>query len=190
MKRLIAALLLLSATLPLSAQSLAPGDREISFWAGGGHSVSGGRSDVGVFNAGLRYGWVLTGPAGPGFLRGTFEYAVDAIPLYVIFQNGATYGASFDPLGLKWNFANAHRVAPFIELAGGVLFSNHDVPRFTNDVNFTSQAAFGVHLGERKWRPTLQVRFVHISNAGLATPNPGVNTVQFQLGLAHFTHSK
>jgi hypothetical protein len=28
---------------------------------------------------------------------------------------------------------------------------------------------------------------MHISNAGLATPNPGINTVQFRIGFGRFT---
>jgi hypothetical protein len=178
-----------SAPASKSSDSVAPltaGDREISLWIAGGHSVSGGRGDTGVFNAGGRYGWVLTELHGRGPFRGSFEYAVDAIPLYLIFQNTTVYGASFDPLGLKWNFAGTRSVRPFFELTGGVLFTREDVPRFTNDVNFTSQAAFGAHLGTGRWRPTLQLRYVHISNAGLANLNPGVNTVQVQIGLAHF----
>jgi len=170
-----------------SPGALSAGDREISFWIGGGHSVSGGRGDIGAFNAGARYGWVLTELHGHGPFRGSFEYAVDAIPLYLIFQDPTVYGVSLDPVALKWNFSGTRTVRPFLELAGGVLFTRDEVPRFTNNVNFTSQAAFGAHLGTGRWRPTVQVRYVHISNAGLANLNPGINTVQFQLGLAHFT---
>ena len=58
--------------------------------------VSGGRGDTGAFNAGLRYGWILTGPPLHGFLRGRFEYAVDAVPVFFAFQPANTaYGAGF-----------------------------------------------------------------------------------------------
>ena len=41
----------------------------------------------------------------PGFLRGRFEYAVDAVPVFFVFQPANTaFGVGFDPLGLKWNF--------------------------------------------------------------------------------------
>jgi hypothetical protein len=40
-------------------------------------------------------------------------------------------------------------------------------------------------LGERK-NISLELRYMHISNAGLATPNPGVNTVQVRLGIGKF----
>jgi lipid A 3-O-deacylase PagL len=29
---------------------------------------------------------------------------------------------------------------------------------------------------------------MHISNAGLSTPNPGINTVQLRLGIGRFRH--
>jgi len=163
------------------------GSREVQIWAGGGHSVSGGRGDTGIFNAGLRYGWVLTGPHLPSFLRGRFEYAVDAIPLFLVFQPANTaYGVGFDPLGLKWNFQHHGRISPYLELTGGVLFTNHDVPTGTNTVNFMDQAALGMHILRAKHNVSVEVRYLHISNAGLATPNPGVNSVQLRLGLGKF----
>src|ERR1700678_2410084 len=72
---------------------------EVQAWAGGGHSVPGGTSRTGMFDVGLRYGWVITGQHLPGILRGRFEYAVDAEPAYLIFQPANTsYGVGFNPL--------------------------------------------------------------------------------------------
>jgi lipid A 3-O-deacylase len=179
---------LLTASTLLGAQA-APekGANEVQVWAGGGHSVAGGRGNTGVFNAGLRYGWVLTDQHLPGFLRGRFEYAVDAVPVFLAFQPGNTaYGAGFDPLGLKWNFKRHGRISPFLELTGGVLLTNHDVPNGTNTVNFMDQAALGMHILGASRNVSLELRYMHISNAGLATPNPGVNTVQVRLGVGKF----
>src|SRR3954468_8694613 len=123
------------------------GFHEVQIWGGGGHSVSGGRGKTGLLNAGLRYGWVLTNPHLPGFLRGRFEYAVDAVPLFLVLQPANTsYGLGFDPLGLKWNFERHRHFSPYLELTGGTLFTNRNVPTGTNNVNFTDQAAFGVHI--------------------------------------------
>lgn len=163
------------------------GSREVQVWAGGGHSVSGGRGNTGVFNAGLRYGWVLTGPHLPGFLRGRFEYAVDAVPVFLALQpTNTAYGVGFDPLGLKWNFQRRGRISPYLELTGGVLFTSHDVPTGTNIVNFMDQAALGMHILGAKHNVSFELRYMHISNAGLATPNPGVNTVQVRVGVGRF----
>ncbi len=192
MKTVLAAILLLLCTSVAFAQARPEdGGHELEFWAGGGHSVPGGRSQTGVFNAGGRYGWILTRPHGPGFLKGRFEYAVDAVPVFLVFQPGNTaYGAGVNPLNLKWLFATRGDVAPYFELSGGTLFTSHEVPPGTSTVNFTSGATLGMHfLGEeRNW--SLEVRYMHISNAGLTNPNPGVNTVQVRVGIGKFFGSK
>jgi lipid A 3-O-deacylase len=190
------ALLLISALLIASCQSLAQtgpeqGGHEIQIWAGGGHSVSGGRGNTGAFNAGLRYGWILTDLHLPGFLRGRFEYAVDAVPVFMVFQPANTaYGVGFDPLGLKWNFQRHGRFSPYLELTGGVVFTDHNVPTGTNTVNFMDQAALGTHILGARRNVSLELRYMHISNAGLATPNPGINTVQVRLGVGKFFGAK
>src|SRR5579864_620542 len=183
---LITALLVGSSVCP--AQT-APekGGHEVQVWAGGGHSVSGGRGNIGAFNAVFRYGWMLTGPHLQGFIRGRFEYAVDAVPLFLVFQpTNTAYGVGFDPLGLKWNFERHGRISPYLELTGGTVFTNHNVPPETNTVNFMDQAALGMHILGAKHDVSLELRYMHISNAGLATPNPGVNTVQVRLGIGKF----
>ena len=187
MRVLLVLVLLAVATLVEAQAGPEMGGREVEIWAGGGHTVSGGRGNTGVFNAGLRYGWILTGPHLPGFLRGRFEYAVDAVPVFLACQpTNTAYGAGFDPLGLKWNFQRHGRISPYAELTGGVLFTNHDVPMGTNTVNFMPQAAFGIHMLGAKHNVSLELRYMHISNAGLATPNPGINTVQVRLGIGRF----
>ena len=167
------------------------GGHEVQLWTGGGYTVPGGTKNTGVWNAGLRYGWILTRPHGPGFLKGRFEYAVDAIPVFLVFQPANTsYGAGFNPIDLKWNFATRSSVVPYLEIDGGTLFTNHTVPTGTNAVNFMSSAVFGMHfLGPRHtW--SVEARYMHISNAGLATPNPGINTFQVRLGIGRFLPKK
>ena len=178
---------LLFTTNGLAQSGLEQGATEIQVWTSGGHSVAGGRGNTGMWNAGLRYGWVLTKPLGPGFLKGRFEYALDAVPAYLIFQpTNTAYGAGLNPVNLKWNFATRGHLAPYLELSGGTLFTTHEVPPGTSKVNFTSAAAFGAHwLGERH-ALTLEARYLHISNAGLSAPNPGVNTVEIRLGVGRF----
>jgi hypothetical protein len=187
MRFFLALLLLAASTIAAGQAGPEKGGNEVQIWAGGGHSVSGGRGDTGIFNAGLRYGWILTDAHLPGFLRGRFEFALDAVPVFLAFQPSNTaYGVAFDPLGLKWNFQHHGRISPYLELTGGVLFTNHDVPAGTNTVNFMDQAALGMHILGAKHNISLEVRYLHISNAGLATPNPGINTVQVRLGVGRF----
>ncbi|MGA8538047.1 MAG: acyloxyacyl hydrolase [Terriglobales bacterium] len=179
------------AALPTLAQDRPEeGGHELQVWTGGGHSVPGGTKDTSAWNAGVRYGWILTAPHGPSFLKGRFELALDAVPAFVIFQPANTaYGAGVNPVGLKWIFATRGHVAPFIELNGGVLFTTHEVPPGTSTINFTPGAALGMYFfGEHAW--SVDVRYLHISNAGLTVPNPGVNTVQVRLGFGKFFGKK
>jgi lipid A 3-O-deacylase len=159
---------------------------DLGIWAAGGFSVPGGTKDTHMVDAGVRFGKVLTSDHGPGFLRGNFEWSADAIPVYYIWQPAPpqnTYAAGFNPVNLKWNFTHSATAVPYLEFGGGVLFSNHQVPAGTNDINFLTHVALGFHLFQRpKQALTLSTRYEHISNAGLATPNPGINTVQFSVG--------
>jgi hypothetical protein len=162
---------------------------EIELWTTGGHGTNGIAQHTGVWTAGLRYGWVITAPHGPGFLRGRFEYAVDAAPVFVLFQPSNTaYGAAINPFALLWDFDTHGRVVPYIELGGGVLFTNTQVPAGTSRINFTSAGAVGLHFLSGKVNWTADVRFMHISNSGLQPLNPGLNTVQLRLGVGWFTH--
>jgi hypothetical protein len=181
------AILLIGSTICAAQSGPEQDGHEVQIWVGGGHSVPGGTSNTGAFNIGLRYGWVITGLHLPGLLRGRFEYAVDAVPVFLAFQPSNTaYGAGFDPLGLKWNFQRHGRLSPYLELTGGVLFTNHNVPEYTNTVNFMDQAALGTHILGAKYNVSIELRYMHISNAGLGNLNPGVNTVQVRLGVGRF----
>jgi hypothetical protein len=182
--------LLPTHTIAVAQDRPEEGGHELQVWTGGGRSVPGGTKDTSVWNAGVRYGWILTAPHGPGFLNGRFEYTVDAVPAFVVFQpRNTVYGAGVNPLGLKWIFATRSSVEPYLELNGGTLFTSHEVPTGTSTINFTSSAAFGLHvLREHAW--TVEVRYTHISNAGLTTPNPGINTVQVRVGFGKFFGKK
>jgi len=167
------------------------GGHELQIWTGGGHGTNGSQSSDGVWNVGLRYGLILTAPHGPGFLRGRLEYAVEAVPLFVVFQKTNTaYGAGLNPFAFKWALDTHGSVVPYLELGGGTLFTNTKVPEGTSHVNFTTSGALGLHFLRSKYNISTEVRFMHISNAGLATPNPGINTVQLRIGFGRFSQKE
>jgi lipid A 3-O-deacylase len=180
---------MLSLAPSATAQSgPASGGHELQIWTGGGHGINGSTSDTGIWNVGLRYGWILTNAVGPGPLRGRFEYAVDVVPVFLVVQSPkTTYGFGLNPFALKWNFDTHHNLAPYVDIGGGTLFTNNQVPPGTSRVNFTTSGALGVHFLRRKYNWSAEVRFMHISNAGLSTPNPGINTIQFRIGFGRFT---
>lgn len=174
--------------------------------------------------AGVHAGKVLTDDYLPGPLHGNFEYAVEVFPFWQSytpkFQRanctavansanlscspaytvGGTYsGLSITPIILRWNFTGTRRISPWIQGAGGVLWTNHKYPAFggqalnlANDGpntdasvwNFTPQMGVGLHYFLRPRRSIdFSANAVHISSASLGDKNPGVNaSVQFTIG--------
>ena len=124
-------------------------------------------------------------------LKGRFEYAVDVVPAFLVVQNPKTaYGFGLNPFALKWNFVSHRNLMPYIDIGGGTLFTNNQVPPGTSRVNFTTSGALGLHFLRNKYNWSAEVRYMHISNAGLSTPNPGINTIQVRIGFGQFTQPK
>jgi lipid A 3-O-deacylase len=161
--------------------------REWQIWTGGGHGINGSQQGDGLWNLGLRYGMILTSPHLPGILRGQLEYAVDVVPVWVIAQKTNTaYGASVDPFAFKWILDTPKKVKPFFQIEGGALFTNTKVPEGTSQINFTTSGGIGAHFLGKKHNFSAEVRFQHISNAGMTNPNPGINTMQVRIGFGSF----
>ena len=118
---------------------------EWEIWTGAGGDPIGTPKITlgnGLWTAGARYGWILTDAHGPGVLRGRFEYAVDAVPVLVVFQpGGAAYGIGVNPWIMKWNFVARGRVSPYIEIGGGLVFTTRQVPLGANKFNFSPTGA-------------------------------------------------
>jgi lipid A 3-O-deacylase len=165
------------------------GNWNLGAWVQGGSGI-GKHSDTQFVYFGGRIGKILTAEHGPGFTKGTLEYAADIIPFEFVKQPPFNaYGAGFNPVVLKWNFTSAKKIIPFLELAGGVLFTNNDVPVTTNTVNFTPQGGIGFHFlrENKKQAVTASIKYLHVSNAKLASHNQGVNaSVIFGLGYTWF----
>jgi len=97
------------------------------------------------------------------------------------------YGGGVTPLMLRWNFdrSDAVRQVPWLQLGGGILWTNGDLPLGnTSELNFVPQAAAGVNLFKRPNRSVdLAFKFIHISNAGLGDTNPAIHdSLNFSLG--------
>lgn len=190
----------------------------------GGKGLTDERDGFKFIMAGVHVGKVMTAQMGPGWLRGNFEYAVEVYPFWqsytpkfqrskctgdaIVYTCSAPYtvggtysGASITPILLRWNFTSGHRVMPWVQGGGGVLWTNHKYPayplpgspiNFQNDGpsanasvwNFTPQGGIGIHYFLKPHRSIdLAANAVHISSASLGDRNPGVNaSVQFNIG--------
>jgi hypothetical protein len=110
---------------------------------------------------------------------GNFELLLEISPFMWVHQPQNAFGLTASPLHMRWNFGpmRSGPVRVFAEASGGVAYTNVPVPtRTTTTFNFIDQAGFGLRLGRNPRRTWLiGYRFQHISNAGRAKPNPGVN---------------
>jgi hypothetical protein len=169
--------------------------------------------------AGARGGKVMSPPWGPGLLRGQFEYSAEIMPWWqghtATFERynltatsdpdiaaasgpyktgGAYNGISVTPVVLRWDLRGGRRIIPFVQGAGGLIWTNHKFPpvgplpapghQGTSVWNFTPQFGVGFQYFLKPRRSiTFNANAIHISNASLGDANPGVNsTVQFQIG--------
>ncbi len=128
---------------------------EIGAIVQGGVGVTDNRDGFRFLMAGVHAGKTLTGNMGRGPLRGSFEYAVEALPFWQSYtptfqradcvagtlQNtivcsglytvGGTFsGASVTPIILRWNFAGTRKMSFWGQAAGGLLWTNHKYPAF------------------------------------------------------------
>jgi lipid A 3-O-deacylase len=188
-------LLLSCSTIAAQAPAENPiqkGTWELGLFAGGGIGL--GKSDnTQFFYAGGRAGRVLTSDHLSGIFRGNFEWAVDVMPIYVVFPpESAVYGGSIKPAIWKWNFTSGKKIVPYFAAEGGVVFSRDNIPPGdTSQINFTPGAAFGAHVFVKpKQALLLEIEFGHLSSASLGPHNPGYNgTFTFTVGYSWFHHS-
>jgi hypothetical protein len=137
------------------------------------------------------------------------------------FPSGGTYtGASVTPIILRWNFTHGRRMMPWVQGAGGLVWTDHKYPGFgvppsagagiygppesvyllandgpnteTSVWNFTPQFGVGVHYFVRARRSIdVSANAVHISSSSLGDKNPGVNaSVQFSIGYSWWKQSQ
>ena len=170
--------------------SLGKGTWDFGAVASGGTGL-GFANDTRFACAGGRVGLILTRDRGAGWHRGDFEWAVEMLPFYtVLTPKRAVYGGSFRPAEWRWNFTSGKTIAPYVSIAGGILFSTHNLPPGnTSWVNFSPQAAIGANFFAKSGRAVLvEGAYVHHSNAGLGTKNPGYNaSLFFTIGYSWFT---
>ena len=197
---------------------------EVGVIAQGGFGVTDRRDGFKFLLAGVHAGRVLTNNFGHGPLYGNFEYAVEIFPYWESFTprfqrvsctqtqgsaviscsqpytvGGTFHGASVTPIILRYNFARSARLVPWVQAAGGVLWTNHKYPSYGDTTanittngpagdasvwNFTPQGGIGLHYFIRPDRSLdFSANGIHISSASLGDRNPGVNaSVQFSVG--------
>lgn len=214
-------------SLPVSAVAdRAPWN--VGVLAQSGFGVTDQRGSYKFLLLGAHAGKVLTPELGSGRLRGNFEYGVEVFPLWQAYTpkfqkiscsfpaqpvsgpgevcsapytvGGTFTGVSITPMILRWNLTGGERWMPWVQGAGGLVWTNHKFPAIGNtnpaDLasngpngdtsvwNFTPQFGVGMHYFVRPRRSIdVGANAVHISSASLGDKNPGVNaSVQISVG--------
>lgn len=152
---------------------------------------SGKTPDTSLFLAGLRYGRILA-----AWESVSLEYTLDIFPAAVVFdhhsarrRDSTIYGAGLSPLGLKVNFGQQSWIKPFLGASVGFLYFEEDVPvRHSSRFNFTPEVGLGFQFFlTPKTALSLGYKYHHISNAGTARRNPGVDSNVIYAGFSFFT---
>jgi len=220
-------------TIVMKAEGSPSEGLEYGVFVQGGNGLTENEGGFHFVMVGGHAGKILTPDVGPGILKGNFEYAVEVIPFWQSYTpkmqrqmctpvssttdscsapytvGGTFTGASITPMILRWNFAGGTKWKPWIQGAGGVIWTNHKFPAFggppasatagtvsstavgnnvasddTSVWNFTPQFGIGAHYFLKPKRSIdFSANAVHISSASLGDKNPGVNaSVQVSIG--------
>jgi hypothetical protein len=171
-----------TASSPFAATQL----WEFGVWGAeaAGKTAGQGFGQTHITMAGFEAGRVIHESAlGSGYRR-NLEYMIQIQPLFLVTRPQRTYGGGFSPVGLKWNFAPRGRFRPYIEVNGGAMFTQKNVPPGNTDTfNFTAAGGSGVMIALTRTQVlSVAACFWHLSNANLGNINPGFNTIQFVVG--------
>jgi hypothetical protein len=165
-------------------------------FAGGGVGI-GASFNTQFLVAGGHMGLVMTADHLRGWVRGNFEYATEFMPVYDVFLStgNTAHGASFKPVILRWNLTGLKRVTPYIQLEGGFLITDKNIPPGnTSSFNFNPGGSGGFTFFTRPGEAlVLEVGGIHHSNASLGRQNFGYNgAFFFSFGYTwfHGYHSK
>ncbi len=182
-----------------SGARLAQGNQEVGLWAA--YSPD---SNVGIGQALDRKFFELDGQYAVTMLAGrsvAWKWVAEVVPVALLNEpteyyfnpkhqltgiraGATTYGGGITPLGMQVNFWNGHRVQPFFDAHGGMLYFTRQEPvPNSSQYNFTFNFGAGVQVfaGKRS-SLLLGYKYHHISNADSAPQNPGVDSSEVYAG--------
>ena len=169
-----------------AVDSIQKGSTELALLGGFGiaHEIWDGVGDIRFFLMGARVAHVVSGPRGPGFLRGNLEVSGEFLPVFLVDQGDTSYGASATLLARHF-FAPGSRGRPYVVLGFGVLGTADEVPEGQTRLNFTPQIGLGFAYSlDERFVFYFDYRIHHISNGGRKQPNPGINSSAFQFSVS------
>ena len=151
-----------------------------------GFKAFGGKESHDLALASISYGYMLGSVKGEGhWYRGNWELRGELFS-----------GAQFSPQDewlvgltphLRYNFATGTRWIPFVDAGAGVSATSIGAPDLSRYFEFNLQAATGVRWFIRdNVALSIEARYLHMSCAGMRTPNLGLNNVNGMAGISWF----
>jgi hypothetical protein len=189
----IAVALALAAPLAAGAQlEFASGAQQIGLLAGGGFGfplIGGERHEVHEtrsFALFPRWTIGLSDPLARGALyEGNIELGLE--PMGVLNFSPRFGWTAGGALLLHYNFLAARersRIVPFVEGSAGVGHLDFDLEGESDGFIFPLHGSIGLHvLGSAGAALTGSVGWYHLSNAGIRSPNYGINAVMIRIGI-------
>lgn len=142
----------------------------------------------------LRLGYVFDTPRDDGILRGCWEALLEANYSAIIHHSGGSYIAGPDAI-LRYNFVQPQcAFVPYVQCGVGMILNDgwrtlpsHDPPLLGEAFEFLLRAEVGVrYMISDCFSIDVEGGFQHISNAGLAHHNGGVNNLGGTVGFTYF----
>jgi hypothetical protein len=154
--------------------------------AGAGSQVLGGddRSNVAFVSLSPRLSMLPLDAFGPDWLRGNVELGVEGW-----FQHYTHPGRALAAglkLAARYHVLRWRRWVPYLEATAGVGGTSLNVGEIDSNFTFVLEGGAGVAYVVERQAVAVGVRFFHVSNGDLATPNTGVNAVAGRLGISVF----
>ena len=179
--------------LPDSSASFERGMREFQF--GMGFAVSQNfhaieRPQLNDADVSARLGWMINNPTGGGIWRGNIELLAEVFGGAVVKGPGDALVGTTLLLRRNMIFRGA-RLVPYYQIGGGGVYSDAHEDRAQHILGspllFDVQGGLGArYLLSPKCALYLELDWRHISNAGLAERNVGLNSVVGWLGASCF----
>ena len=151
-----------------------------------GVAVLGGRQSHDIALLSLSYGHMISHTvAKDHFYRGNWELRFELF-------GGSQFAPTSDWLigiapHLRYDFATGTRFIPYIDFGAGVGATSIGPPDLSNTFEFNLQATAGTYWFLRdNLALNVDVRYFHMSCAGISSPNLGLNGVAGMVGLTFF----
>jgi hypothetical protein len=142
------------------------------------------RSDVAFVSLTPRLSILPLDPFGPDWLRGNVEVGIEGwFQHYTHPSRSLTEGLK---LAARYYLLRWERWVPYVEMTAGVGGTSLNVKEIDSNFTFVLEGGAGVAYMVARQAVTVGVRFFHVSNGDLATPNTGVNAIAGRIGVSVF----